>query len=109
MYWTANSSTRIVDPAADHSMVSKSTGAKTPNARHKRGATMNFRILAFVAALALTALTHADALFAQNYPAKPVRTIVPFAAGGPTDVAARLIAQKLSERLGRQFYIENIV
>jgi tripartite-type tricarboxylate transporter receptor subunit TctC len=70
---------------------------------------MNARILAFVAVFAVTALTHADALFAQNYPAKPVRTIVPFAAGGPTDVAARLIAQKLSERLGKQFYVENIV
>jgi tripartite-type tricarboxylate transporter receptor subunit TctC len=44
-----------------------------------------------------------------NYPEKPVRIIVPFAPAGPTDVVARLIAQKLSERLGKQFYIDNIV
>jgi tripartite-type tricarboxylate transporter receptor subunit TctC len=45
---------------------------------------------------------------AQAYPARPVRVIVPFAPGGQTDVVARLIAQKLSERLGKQFYIENM-
>ena len=44
---------------------------------------------------------------AQNYPARPVRIIVAFAAGGPTDIAARLIGQSLSERLGRSFLIEN--
>src|SRR5882672_12241559 len=43
-----------------------------------------------------------------NYPDKPVRIIVPFAPAGPTDVVARLIASKLSERLGKQFYIENV-
>jgi len=46
--------------------------------------------------------------WSQTYPARPVRVIVTFAPGGPTDVAARLIAQKLSESLGRQFYVENI-
>jgi tripartite-type tricarboxylate transporter receptor subunit TctC len=45
---------------------------------------------------------------AQAYPTRPVRMIVPYATGGPTDVFARLIAQKLSEQLGRQFYVENI-
>jgi tripartite-type tricarboxylate transporter receptor subunit TctC len=44
---------------------------------------------------------------AQAYPARPVRVIVGFPAGGPTDIAARLIGQWLSDRLGQQFVIEN--
>jgi tripartite-type tricarboxylate transporter receptor subunit TctC len=46
---------------------------------------------------------------AQSYPVRPVRVIVPYSPGGPTDVCARLIAQKLSDRLGKQFYVEDIV
>src|SRR5215471_6597433 len=46
--------------------------------------------------------------WAQTYPMRPVRVIVPYAAGGPTDVFARLATQRLSERLGKQFYVENI-
>jgi tripartite-type tricarboxylate transporter receptor subunit TctC len=45
---------------------------------------------------------------AQLYPAHTVRVIVPVAAAGPTDVFARLITNKLSEILGKQFYVENI-
>ena len=45
---------------------------------------------------------------AQSYPTRQVRVVVPFAPGGPTDIFARLIVQKLSEQLGKQFYIENI-
>jgi tripartite-type tricarboxylate transporter receptor subunit TctC len=44
---------------------------------------------------------------AQSYPTRPVRLIVGFPAGGPTDLAARLIGQWLSERLGQPFVIEN--
>jgi tripartite-type tricarboxylate transporter receptor subunit TctC len=45
---------------------------------------------------------------ADTYPARPVRVIVPYAPGAATDVTTRLIIQKLSERLGKQFYVENI-
>ena len=45
--------------------------------------------------------------WAQAYPARPVRVIVPFAPGGPADVLARMITQKLSIGLGQQFYVEN--
>ena len=44
---------------------------------------------------------------AQAYPARPVRMIVPFAAGGGTDITARVMGQWLSERLGQQFVIDN--
>jgi len=46
--------------------------------------------------------------FAQGYPNKSVRVIVGFAAGGPTDVIARIVSQKLSESLHQQFFVENI-
>ena len=55
-------------------------------------------------AVALPAISVAAA---QAYPARPVRCIVPYPAGGPTDVAARPMAQWLSQRLGQPFVIEN--
>jgi tripartite-type tricarboxylate transporter receptor subunit TctC len=48
------------------------------------------------------------ASFADSYPNKPVKIIIPFPAGGVTDIAGRMIAQRLSERLGQQFFIENV-
>ena len=45
--------------------------------------------------------------WAQNYPAKTVRFVVPFVAGGPTDIQGRLLGEKLGQRLGQQFIIDN--
>ncbi len=61
-----------------------------------------FARLAVAAALAATFACHA-----QNYPTKPVRIVVPFPAGGPTDTLARLVGQKLTESLGQTFLIDN--
>lgn len=44
----------------------------------------------------------------QTYPVRPVRVLVPYAPAGPSDILARIISQKLSERLGKQFYVENV-
>src|ERR1044071_8412728 len=65
---------------------------------------MSMRLLAALFALMLSVAT----AFADNYPNKPVRVVVGFAAGGPSDVIGRIVAQKLSEALGQQFYVENV-
>ena len=63
----------------------------------------------FVRAVALcAAVVFSGSAFAQQYPNKPVKIIIPFPAGGVTDLGGRLIAQRLSEKLGQQFYIENV-
>jgi tripartite-type tricarboxylate transporter receptor subunit TctC len=64
-------------------------------------------IIAGLAAIAL-ALISAGAATAQTYPARSVRAIVAFAPGGVTDTVTRLVAQKLSENLGQQFYVDNL-
>ena len=55
---------------------------------------------------ALLAVT--GAALAQTYPAKPITMIIPFAAGGPTDVLGRVMAQRMSEILGQQVVVENV-
>jgi tripartite-type tricarboxylate transporter receptor subunit TctC len=58
--------------------------------------------------LAASALAWAPCAQAANYPDHPVKIIVPFPAGGITDVVTRLIAQHLSQRLGQQFFIDDV-
>lgn len=61
----------------------------------------------FCAALGASALMYgAPGALAQQYPAKPIRLLVGFAAGGPSDVAARTIAQKLTEKWGQQVIVD---
>jgi tripartite-type tricarboxylate transporter receptor subunit TctC len=62
---------------------------------------------ATVFALAVLAASHDGAQAQAKYPDKPVRIVLPFAAGGVADVTARIVAEKLSIRLGQRFYIEN--
>ena len=58
-------------------------------------------------ALAFGATAFARSAVAAGYPDRPVRIIAPFAAGGPSDLLARLLSVKLSEALGGTFYVEN--
>ena len=64
-----------------------------------------FLRLAAASALAWGVPRIADA---KSYPDRPVRMVVPYAPGGPTDVVTRIIAQYLSDRVGKQFFVENI-
>src|ERR1700759_5813249 len=57
---------------------------------------------------AMVLLSGIPASSAQHYPNRPVRVVVGFPAGGPTDAIARIVAQKLSDKLGQQFFVENI-
>src|SRR5689334_6269043 len=58
-------------------------------------------------AAAAVALLAAPATHAQSYPQRPVKIIVPFAAGGPADIYARTIGEKLQAALGQAFVVEN--
>jgi tripartite-type tricarboxylate transporter receptor subunit TctC len=65
------------------------------------------RVQAFAIGVALGACVLAPAAIAQKYPAKPVRIVVGFQPGGGTDIAARVIAQKLADSLGGSFIVDN--
>ena len=64
-------------------------------------------LIVAVALAPLAALSSVTPALAQDYPAKPVKIIVPFAAGGPADVYARFLGQRLSEAFGQPFVIED--
>ena len=57
--------------------------------------------------LLLSALSSAGVTFAEEYPARPVRLIIPFAPGGGTDIVARVIAQQMSESFGQPVVVDN--
>ena len=61
-----------------------------------------------LAASAVAALAMPHVARAQTYPSRPVRVILPFAAGGVADVTSRLAADKLGEKLGQRFVVENM-
>jgi tripartite-type tricarboxylate transporter receptor subunit TctC len=65
------------------------------------------RALLSVVAGATALAATSNLSWAQNYPTRPVRIVIGFAAGGPTDIYGRLIGHWLSQRLGRQFVVEN--
>ena len=82
------------------------------NERQAIGFGLNFFILhpsAFIlcSAIALLFALAGTVALAQNYPTKPIRILVPFAPGGPTDVVARLIGIKLNEAWGQQMVVDN--
>jgi tripartite-type tricarboxylate transporter receptor subunit TctC len=56
---------------------------------------------------ALSALAASQACAEATYPSRPVRIVLPFAAGGVADITARIVAEKLGDKLGQRFYIEN--
>src|SRR6185503_15920758 len=71
--------------------------------------TMGRRGMSFGAvAMLVAALFVPQTADAQNYPNRPVRLILPFGAGGVADVTARLVTEKLGEKLGQRFVIENM-
>lgn len=66
-----------------------------------------FRSVSRLSALVFSCAAAAGAALAQPYPVKPVRFILPFPPGGPTDILGRTLAQKLSEQTGQQFVTDN--
>lgn len=65
------------------------------------------QFLAITAAALVLAIAPVSAMAQQNYPANPIKWIVPFPAGGGTDVVARLLSQSISRALGQTFVVEN--
>ena len=59
-------------------------------------------------AAALVGLAGLTAAFAQEFPTRPLTMVIPFAAGGPTDVLGRVVAARMSEFLGKQVVVENV-
>jgi hypothetical protein len=96
-----------MSPDYNKTAKARDAGHRKTEIQPQQEATMTGLVrLSAIAALPVTLLA-ASASIAQNYPSKPVRFIVPFVAGGPTDIQGRMLGEKLGQRLGQQFIIDN--
>src|SRR5262249_57376187 len=93
-------------PAIDEMLAWGKTTGKT----RKRMARLHFAPLHSVAAfvVALASVVAAPAGRAETYPSRPITVIVPFAAGGVTDIVARLVSDRMSKSLGQSVIVENV-
>src|ERR1700675_2298285 len=73
----------------------------------RAGSRLRLAIFLIVFALSALAASHRGASAEAGYPDKAVRIVLPFAAGGVADTTVRIIAEKLGDRLGQRFYVEN--
>ncbi|MDB5473997.1 MAG: hypothetical protein JWP99_1300 [Devosia sp.] len=69
---------------------------------------MKKTVLTLAAGALLAGLAFTGSALAQDYPTKPITVVVPFAAGGPTDTVARLVAEVMSKDLGQQVVVQNV-
>lgn len=69
---------------------------------------MKKTIVTLATSALMAGLAFAGGAFAQDYPTKPITVVVPFAAGGPTDTVARLVAEVMSQDLGQQVVVQNV-
>src|SRR5262249_37694062 len=83
-------------------------GARRSSSRRLVGGRKTMALMCRLIASSLLALSLQSAPAAAQYPNKPITVIVPFAAGGPTDVVTRLVGDHMSRALGQTLVVENI-
>src|SRR5215472_14490949 len=93
-------------PPGAHQVVYHSNAACDACRNYLQGSTMRNLIIAIAM---VTAPAGVDSAAAQAYPSRPITLIVPFAAGGGTDVTARIVGEHMSRTLGQRIIVENVV